>query len=82
MLYSVAYGPADDTPRKQVKNNSRIGPSFARPDIGDVAGPLLVWSARRKVLMQKIRCDSEEVIAVGGSLERKRCVAPTFCLMM
>ena len=42
----------------------------SRPDIGDVARPLLVRPARGKVLLQEIRRDVEGVVAVGGALER------------
>ena len=53
----------------QVQNDRQIDPPFARPDIGDVACPLLVGLARGEVLLQEIRCDVELVVAVRSCLE-------------
>ena len=69
LLHAVADGPADHAPRKRVKDHSKIDPALAGPDIGDVACPLLVRSARSEVLSQEIRGDVEGVIAVRRALE-------------
>ena len=69
LLHAVADGPADYASRVKVNDHGKIDPSLPRPDIGDVARPLLVRPARREVLLQEIRRDVEGVIAVGGRLE-------------
>ena len=69
LLRAVADGPADDLSREKVNDEFKLNPTFPRPDIGDVARPLLVRRARREVLLQEIRRDVESVIAVGDGLE-------------
>lgn len=69
LLHAIADRPADDTAREKVNDHGQIDPTFPRPDIGDVACPLLVWPARGEVLLQEIRRDVEGVIAVGRALE-------------
>ena len=56
-------------PREQVDDDGQINPALTRPDVGDVARPLLVRGTRRKVLLQEVRRDVEGVIAVSGALE-------------
>ena len=68
-LHQVADGPANHPARMQIKDDGQIYPAFPRPDIGDVAGPFLIWLARSKILLQEIRRDVECVVAVGSSLE-------------
>ena len=69
LLHAVADSPADDSSREKVNDEGKTNPTFPRPDIGDVARPLLVRPARREVLLQEIRRDVEGMIAVGGRLE-------------
>jgi hypothetical protein len=70
LLHVVADGPSDHSSRMQVQNDRQIGPHFARPDIGDVARPLLIGLARGEVLLQEIWRDVEPVIAVPPSSEK------------
>ena len=69
LLHAVADRPAHHAPREKVNDHGQIDPTLPRPDIGDVARPLLVRPARGKVLLQEIRRDVEGVVAVGGALE-------------
>ena len=39
---SIADGPANHTPRIQIKNDSKVKPPFVRPNIGYIARPFLV----------------------------------------
>ena len=57
LLHAVADGPANDAPREKVQCHGQIDPAFPRPDISDVARPVLVWPARGNVLLQEIRRD-------------------------
>ena len=52
-LHTVADGPTDHPTGMEVQNDRQIDPAFARPDIGDVPGPLLVGLARREVLARR-----------------------------
>ena len=69
LLHAVADGPADHSARKQINDYSQINPPLPRPDIGDVTCPLLVRPACAKVLLQEIRRDVEDVIAVRSRFE-------------
>lgn len=69
LLHAVADGPANDAPGEKINDHGQIDPTFLRPDISDVARPLLVRRARREVLLQEIRRDVEGVIAFGRALE-------------
>lgn len=69
LFHPVADSPANHAPREQVDDDGQINPALTRPDVGDVARPLLVRGTRRKVLLQEVRRDVEGVIAVGGALE-------------
>ena len=57
LLHAVADGPANDAPREKVQCHGQIDPAFPRPDISDVARPVLVRPARGNVLLQEIRRD-------------------------
>ena len=57
----------DHSARMQVENDREIDPALPRPDLGDVAGPLLVGLARSEILLQEIWRDVEWVVAVGTS---------------
>jgi len=67
LLHAVADGPADDSPREKINDHSQIDPALPRPDIGNVARPLLVRPARCEILLQEIRRYVEGMIAVGAS---------------
>lgn len=69
-LHPVADGPSDHPAGMQVQDDSQIDPAFARPDIGDVAGPFLVGLARSEILLQEIWRDVECVIAVSRRKSR------------
>lgn len=69
LLHTIADGPPNDAPGEKVNDHGQINPPLARPDIGDVACPLLVRPARLEVLLQEILRDVEGVIAVGRALE-------------
>ncbi len=69
LLHAVADGPSDDAPGEKVNDHGKINPTLPRPDVGDVARPPLVRPARLEVLLQEIRRDVEDVVAVGGGLE-------------
>ena len=49
------HRPADDTPRKQIQHDGQVDPAFIGPDRGNIAGPLLIGTARGKILIQQIR---------------------------
>ena len=53
-LHAIANGPANHTPRIQIKNDSKVKPPFVRPNIGYIARPFLVWPISRKVLIKQI----------------------------
>ena len=55
LLHAVADDPADHAPRRKVNDHGRINPTLPRPDIGNVARPLLVRPARGEVLLQDPR---------------------------
>ncbi len=80
LLHAVADGPSDDAPGEKVNDHGKINPTLPRPDLGDVARllpgnglpanherALLVRPARLEVLLQEIRRDVEDVVAVGAS---------------
>ena len=67
-FHAIADCPADHPPRMQIKNDSQVEPSFSRPDIADVARPLLVWLICTEVPVQQVRRDVEAVVAVRGRL--------------
>lgn len=69
LLHAIADRPTDDAPGEKVNDHSQINPPLPRPDIGDVACPLLVRPPRIEVLPQEIGRDVEPVVTVGGSLE-------------
>ena len=48
----------------QVEDHSQIQPALARPDIGNVTSPFLVWLIRREVTIQQVGRNVELVIAV------------------
>ena len=64
-LHAIANGPANHTPRIQIKNDSKVKPPFVRLNIGYIARPFLVWPISRKVLIKQIGCDVECVITVS-----------------
>jgi hypothetical protein len=61
----VRRGPAGDPPC----DHGQVQPAFAGPDIRDVAGPLLVGTLRREVLVQQVGRDRPAMMAVGGPPE-------------
>ncbi len=69
LLHAIADGPPNDAPGEKVNDHGEIYLPLARPDMGDVACPLLVRPARSEVLLQEIRRDVEGVHAVGRALE-------------
>ena len=59
LLQAVADGPADHAPREKVNDHGKINPSLPRPDIGDVACPLLVGRIGDKIPIQPVRRDAQ-----------------------
>ena len=49
----------------QIEDHSQIQPTLARPDIADVARPLLVWRTSVEVAIQQVRCDVKFVVAIS-----------------
>lgn len=60
----------------QVKNNSQVEPSFSRPDIADVARPLLVRLIGVEVPVQQVWPDVERMVAVRRDLVFLRSFDP------
>ena len=52
----------------QIKDDSQVEPAFQRPDIGDVAGPLLVGRSGNKITVQPVGRNTQAVVAIGGDL--------------
>lgn len=52
----------------QIENDSYVEPSFSRPDIADVARPLLVRLIGMEVPVQQVRRNIESVIAIRCDL--------------
>ena len=63
-LHTIAHGPTDHPSRMQAQDHSEVQPAFTRPDIADVASPLLVWCISVEVTVQQVRCDIELMITV------------------
>ena len=63
-FHAIAYRPADHTPQMQVEDYSRIQPALARPDIGNVSCPFLVWLIRCEITIRQVWRNVELVIAV------------------
>lgn len=53
-LHPVTDRPANHAPRMQVEDHGKIQPAFARPDIGDVTCPFLVWLICNEVSVQQV----------------------------
>lgn len=64
-LDAIADSPANDAPGMQVQDHSQIQPAFARPDIADIACPLLIGLVSRKVPVQQVGCYVELVVAIS-----------------
>src|SRR3954471_22909554 len=72
LVQSIADGPADHPPRKQIQHHSEVEPALARPQIGDIRFPLLVRALGREVLLEEIGSDREGMMAVGSAFEAPR----------
>lgn len=51
-LHPVASGPANDPATVEVTNDRKIEPALVRPDVGDIACPLLVRCRCNKITIQ------------------------------
>jgi hypothetical protein len=67
LMEPVTDGPTDHPPGKQIQDHGQ--PALARPDVGDVGVPFLVRAIGREVLVDRVRCEWERMMAVGGALE-------------
>lgn len=65
-LHSAAHCPANDTPRVQIKNHSKIRLSPTPPHVADVVRPFLVWQFCAEVSVQQVGRNVEDMVAVGG----------------
>ena len=51
-LHAVADSPTNDAPGIQIEDDGQIQPPFTGPDVANVAGPFLVRTIRREILIQ------------------------------
>jgi hypothetical protein len=67
-LHPVTDRPANHAPRMQIEDHDKIQPAFARPDIGDVTCPFLVWLICNEVSVQQFGRNVELMVAVRRHL--------------
>ena len=73
--------PTSNQRWKQVDNHSQIPPSFACPEIGYIADPLLVWSLGAEILRKQVWRDWKMVLRVCWALRRIKwiCLVRRIC---
>jgi len=68
----------------EVEDDSQIQPSLTRPNVTDVASPLLVWGISVEVAIQQVWRDIELVVTVPLSADcfaiACRAMVVTLCL--
>ena len=61
---AVRESIADDLFGTQIFDSSEIEPALVGRDVGDVADPSLVWSVKRKLAHEQIRCDRMRMLGI------------------
>ena len=67
-FHPVADSPSNHTTGMQVQDHSEVQTAFTRPDITDVASPLLVWCISVEVTIQQVQCDVELMVTIRRHL--------------
>ena len=59
LLHSVTDRPAHNAAAMQIEDDGEVEPALRRPDIGDIASPLLVGRSSNKITVQPVRRNAQ-----------------------
>lgn len=64
---AAGHGPANHLAGEQIKHHGQIQPTLVGTDLGDVRNPGLVWTLRRELPLQMVRCHHGRLAATTPS---------------